>query len=295
MTVYPNSTAAVTSHVGRQVSSGLLSFEQVSHFLLAHGPNVVYAIIIFIIGRYIAKFCKKLISQMMRHADYDHTVNTFVSQIIYYGLLALVILSAVNKLGIPTNSFIAVFGAFGLAVGLAMQNNLANFASGILLLIFKPFKAGDWVSLPATEGTIKGIQLMNTVLITKDNKTVFIPNSQITSSQVTNSSYMEERYIPLLLDISYDTDHHQVIRLLKEVFRNDARILNADTAEIGIREFADNAVRIAAYPLVKNSHFIAVRYDLLSAIKDAFDAHHIVIPYPQRVVYMKAEATAEKK
>lgn len=279
----------VQADVQNQVTQSVTTLDQFKEFLLNHGPDVIYAIVIFIVGRYVARGFKNLAVRMMTHANYDHTVITFVSQLIYYAIMALVLLSALNKAGIPTNSFLAAFGAFGLAVGLALQNNLSNFASGLLILIFKPFKAGDWIAVGGVEGSVKGIQMMNTAITTKDNKTIFIPNSIITSSQVTNSSYQEDRYITFFFDIGYQNDHHKAIALLKQVFQEDKRILNADTLEIGIREFAENSVRIAAFPRVAKTDYYPVYYDIMSKVKDTFDANGIDIPYPQRVVYVQRE------
>ena len=279
----------VQADVQNQVTQSVTTLDQFKEFLLNHGPDVIYAIVIFIVGRYVARGFKNLAVRMMTHANYDHTVITFVSQLIYYAIMALVLLSALNKAGIPTNSFLAAFGAFGLAVGLALQNNLSNFASGLLILIFKPFKAGDWIAVGGVEGSVKGIQMMNTAITTKDNKTIFIPNSIITSSQVTNSSYQEDRYITFFFDIGYQNDHHKAIALLKQVFQEDKRILNADTLEIGIREFAENSVRIAAFPRVAKADYYPVYYDIMSKVKDTFDANGIDIPYPQHVVYVQRE------
>ena len=279
----------VQADVQNQVTQSVTTLDQFKEFLLNHGPDVIYAIVIFIVGRYVARGFKNLAVRMMTNANYDHTVITFVSQLIYYAIMALVLLSALNKAGIPTNSFLAAFGAFGLAVGLALQNNLSNFASGLLILIFKPFKAGDWIAVGGVEGSVKGIQMMNTAITTKDNKTIFIPNSIITSSQVTNSSYQEDRYITFFFDIGYQNDHHKAIALLKQVFQEDKRILNADTLEIGIREFAENSVRIAAFPRVAKADYYPVYYDIMSKVKDTFDANGIDIPYPQRVVYVQRE------
>lgn len=277
----------VQADVQNQVTQSVTTLDHLKDFLLNHGPDVIYAIVIFIVGRYVARGFKNLAVRMMTHANYDHTVITFVSQLIYYAIMALVLLSALNKAGIPTNSFLAAFGAFGLAVGLALQNNLSNFASGLLILIFKPFKAGDWIAVGGVEGSVKGIQMMNTAITTKDNKTIFIPNSSITSSQVTNSSYQQERYITFFFDISYQNDHHKAIALLKQIFREDRRVLNADTMEIGIREFAESSVRIAAFPKVAKENYYPVYYDTMSKVKDTFDANGIDIPYPQRVIYIQ--------
>lgn len=277
----------VQADVQNQVTQSVTTLDQFKEFLLNHGPDVIYAIVIFIVGRYVARGFKNLAVRMMTHANYDHTVITFVSQLIYYAIMALVLLSALNKAGIPTNSFLAAFGAFGLAVGLALQSNLSNFASGLLILIFKPFKAGDWIAVGGVEGSVKGIQMMNTAITTKDNKTIFIPNSSITSSQVTNSSYQQERYITFFFDIGYQNDHHKAIALLKQIFREDRRVLNADTMEIGIREFAESSVRIAAFPKVAKENYYPVYYDTMSKVKDTFDANGIDIPYPQRVIYIQ--------
>ena len=282
-----NAATAVTSDVKEQVHQSITAIDRLTDMAIAYGPDLVSAIIIFIIGRYFARFIKSLVSKMMAHANYDPTDNTFVSQIVYYGILALVLLSALNKAGIPTSSFLAAFGAFGLAVGLALQNNLSNFASGLLILVFKPFKAGDWVKINGVEGSIKSIQMLNTAVITKDNRTVFIPNSSITASQVSNSSYLGNRFIPFVFDINYQNDHHKAIQVLKDIFKKDKRILNAGTMEIGIKEFADNSVRIAAYPKVHSKDYIPVYYDTMSKVKDAFDKNHIDIPYPQRVIYVQ--------
>lgn len=278
---------AVKEDVQQQVSQGMSALDHFTDFLFNHGPDLIYAIIIFFVGRAIARFIKNMVIRFMTHANSDRTVITFISQIVYYAIMAFVVLTALNKIGIPTNSFLAAFGAFGLAVGLALQNNLSNFASGLLILIFKPFKAGDWVSIGGVEGSVKGIQVLNTAIITKDKKTIFIPNSSITSSQVTNSSYLDERLIPFVFDIGYNNDHHKAIAILKDIFKKDKRILNANEMEIGIQEFGDNSVRIAAYPLVASKNFIAVKYDIMSEVKDAFDAQGIDIPYPQRVVYVQ--------
>lgn len=282
-----NTSHAVQADVQQQVSQGMSTLDHFTNFLLDHGPDLIYAIIIFFVGRAIARFIKNMVVRFMTHANSDRTVITFISQIVYYAIMAFVVLTALNKIGIPTNSFLAAFGAFGLAVGLALQSNLSNFASGLLILIFKPFKAGDWVSIGGVEGSVKGIQVLNTAIITKDKKTIFIPNSSITSSQVTNSSYLDERLIPFVFDIGYNNDHHKAIAILKGIFQKDNRILNADTMEIGIQEFGDNSVRIAAYPLVASQNFLPVKYDIMSKVKDAFDAQGIDIPYPQRVVYVQ--------
>ncbi|MCI5708070.1 MAG: mechanosensitive ion channel family protein [Veillonella caviae] len=258
-------------------------------WFFSQAGNILLALIIFWIGRRIIGWIKNVAIRIMTKAQYDSAAMSFVAQIINYVLLAGLVLICLNQIGVPTTSFVAAFGAFGLGIGLALQNNLANLASGLLILIFKPFKAGHYISTGAIEGNVHAIQFMNTIVITKDQKRVYIPNSQLTSQPVTNFSYMKERAIPFVFDIGYNNDHHQAIAILKDIFDKEPRVLNVKNMEIGITEFGDNSVRIAAFARVKTSEYVDVRYTIMSKVKDAFDAHGIDIPYPQRVVYVHNE------
>lgn len=256
-------------------------------WFLSQAGNILLALIIFVIGRYIIRWVKNFAVRVMTRANYDSAAMSFVTQIINYLLLIGLILICLNQVGVPTTSFVAAFGAFGLGIGLALQNNLANLASGLLILIFKPFRAGDYIEVGDIIGSVTSIQFLNTIVTTKDQKRVYIPNSILTSQSVTNYSYMTERMIPFVFDIGYNNDHHEAIRILRDVFVKDKRILNAKYMEIGISEFGDNSVRISAFAQVKTSQFIDVRYSIMSDVKDAFDKYGIDIPYPQRVVYVQ--------
>lgn len=261
-------------------------------WFFSQAGNILLALIIFFIGRYIIRWIKTLAVRVMKRANYDTAAMGFVSQIINYVLLVGLLLICLNQVGIPTTSFVAAFGAFGLGIGLALQNNMSNLASGLLILIFKPFRAGHYIEVGDITGSVTSIQFMNTIVTTRDQKRVYIPNSILTSQSVTNYSYMTERMIPFVFDIGYNNDHHEAIRILKDVFAKDKRILNAKYMEIGISEFGDNSVRISAFAEVKTSQFLEVRYSIMSDVKDAFDKHGIDIPYPQRVVYIQNADTA---
>ena len=261
-------------------------------WFFSQAGNILLALIIFFVGRYIIRWIKNFAVRVMTRANYDTAAMGFVSQIINYVLLVGLLLICLNQVGIPTTSFVAAFGAFGLGIGLALQNNLANLASGLLILIFKPFRAGHYIEVGDIIGSVTSIQFMNTIITTKDQKRVYIPNSILTSQSVTNYSYMTERMIPFVFDIGYNNDHHEAIRILKDVFAKDKRILNAKYMEIGISEFGDNSVRISAFAEVKTSQFLEVRYSIMSDVKDAFDKHGIDIPYPQRVVYIQHADTS---
>lgn len=260
---------------------------QIRDWFLAQAGNILLALIIFWVGRYVIKWIKAFAVRIMTKASYDSAAMSFITQIINYALLVGLILICLNQIGIPTTSFVAAFGAFGLGIGLALQNNLSNLASGLLILIFKPFRAGHVIQVGDVVGSVKSIQFMYTVITTKDKKNVYIPNSLLTSQAVTNIAYTTERVIPFVFDIGYNNDHHEAIKILKKIFTNDKRVLNPKTMEIGISEFGENSVRIAAYAHVKSKDYPDVQYSIMSDVKDAFDKYGIDIPYPQRVVYIQ--------
>ncbi|WP_127058723.1 mechanosensitive ion channel family protein [Veillonella ratti] len=283
----------VSNAVKNQVADSMSYVDKLINFFIDRGPSLIVAVLIYIVGLYIARFIRDVAMRMMRRANYDHTVVSFVSQIIYYGVLAIVLLTALNSAGFSTTSLLAAFGALGLAIGLSLQSNLSNFASGLLILIFKPFKAGDVITVGSVTGTVRSIQFMNTTIVTKEMRTVFIPNSMLTSQQVTNATYQDTRVVPFVFDIGYDNDHHKAIDVIREVMENDERIVNREMVEIGISEFGDNSVRIAAYPVVENRNYMQVFYDTMSSVKDRFDEENIDIPYPQRVVHIQRSGLDE--
>lgn len=284
---------SVSTSVQNQVADSMSYVDRIINFFIEHGPSLIVALLIYIVGMYLARFIRDVAMRMMKRANYDHTVVSFVSQIIYYGLLAIVLLTALNSAGFPTTSLLAAFGALGLAIGLALQSNLANFASGLLILIFKPFRAGDLITVGSVTGTVRSIQFMNTTIVTKEMRTVFIPNSMLTSQQVTNSTYQDTRVVPFVFNIGYDNDHHKAIKIIREIIESDERIVNREMVEVGIMEFGDNSVRIVAYPVVENANYMKVFYDTMSSIKDHFDAENIDIPYPQRVVHIQRSGLDE--
>lgn len=283
----------VSTSVQNEVADSMSYVDRIINFFIEHGPSLIVALLIYIVGMYLARFIRDVAMRMMKRANYDHTVVSFVSQIIYYGLLAIVLLTALNSAGFPTTSLLAAFGALGLAIGLALQSNLANFASGLLILIFKPFRAGDLITVGSVTGTVRSIQFMNTTIVTKEMRTVFIPNSMLTSQQVTNSTYQDTRVVPFVFDIGYDNDHHKAIKIIREIIESDERIVNREMVEVGIMEFGDNSVRIAAYPVVENANYMKVFYDTMSSVKDHFDAENIDIPYPQCVVHIQRSGLDE--
>ena len=260
--------------------------DKMDAWIKGHLADLVIAVIMFVVGLYALRVVHNTLLAILERRHYEASAINFILKIVHVLLLIGLVLLCFDQAGIPTTSFVAAFGAFGIAIGLALQNNMSNFASGLLILMMQPLKVGDWVRINDKEGSVKKIDFMYTEIATKDNRTIFIPNSLITSQSVINFSHNEERYIEFFFDIGYNNDHHKAIEVLKDVFKAEKRVLNADRMEIGVYEFADNSVRIRALPLVKWSHYTAARYSIMSHVKDAFDANGIDIPYPQRVVYM---------
>lgn len=283
------SSAAVADGVKNQVAKSLTFIDRVNDHIMSNSIDYIVAILLLIVGYYIAKFLKHFVVAILERAQYDKTVTGFLSQLVYYGVFFLFILSALNRMGVPAASFVAAIGAMGLAIGLALQNNLANFASGLLILMFKPFRIGDWVQVSGSAdivGRVDKIGLLYTTIMTRENRAILTPNSQLTSNAVINSSFDDTRIIRFDIGISYQNDHHKALAILKEIFYANELVLNRDNVEMGISSFGDNAVILSAYPRVGKTDVYTVFYAVMSDIKDRFDEEGISIPYPQRDLFL---------
>jgi small conductance mechanosensitive channel len=218
----------------------------------------------------------------------DSMLTSFLGNILYSVLLLVVIIAALDQLGIQTTSLLAVLGAAGLAVALALRDSLANFSSGVMLIIFRPFKAGDWIEAAGTAGTVEEVRTFSTILRTGDNRAIIVPNSQIYSGPIVNVSAKPTRRIDLVFGIGYDDDLKQAKQLIEAAFKSDDRILEEPAPAIALAELAESSVNINARPWVKSGDYWAVRADLLENIKLSFDEHGISIPYPQQDVHIHA-------
>ncbi len=255
-------------------------------WLIDNGPDILIAIIIFILGRFLARWCTTLIKKTLNTTGIDTTLSRFLCNTIYYALLTTVILASADQLGIKTTSFIAILGAAGLAVGLALKDSLSNFASGIMLIFFQPFKTGDAVTCGDVTGKVDQINIFSTILLTFDNKKIIIPNNSITNNVITNISAMPTRRIDLVIGISYDDDIIKVKNLLKEIIQSDNRILEEPATTIAVSELGDSSVNLIIYPWVKTADYGPVRFYLLEKIKLEFDQEGISFPYPQQDVHL---------
>ncbi|BCL62550.1 mechanosensitive ion channel protein [Desulfomarina profundi] len=257
-------------------------FNIAKDWIVTNGPNVLIALVIFIIGRILAKWLAAIARKAMLKAGIEQTLVRFLNKLIYYVLLAAVVIAAADQVGIKTTSFIAILGAAGLAVGLALKDSLANFASGVMLILFQPFKVGDAISTAGVTGKVFQIDIFSTIIMTPDNQKVIIPNSSITSGVITNITAEPTRRIDLTIGIGYDDDITQAKKVLKSLVDADSRILKDPAPSIGVVELADSSVNLIVRPWVKTGDYWDVRLDLTEKIKLTFDKEGISFPYPSR-------------
>ena len=250
------------------------------------GINVVSAIVIFFIGKWIVNLVVKGLLKAMQKGDMDITLRRFVSNLARMLLMLFVIIAAIHQLGIQTASLIALLGAAGLAVGLALQGSLSNFAAGVLIVLFRPYKVGDWIEGGGVSGAVEEVQILTTVLKTGDNKRVIIPNSQIMGTTITNYSANETRRVDLVVGVSYSDDLDKVRRELESLVAADDRILKDPAVTIAVSELADSSVNFVLRPWVNTADYWGVYFDRTEAIKKRFDEVGISIPFPQQDVYL---------
>lgn len=254
--------------------------------LTVFGLKIIAAIVIFIVGRWVAKFLRNLTRKLMIKGDVDATLVSFVGNLIYVALLAFVIIAALGQLGIQTTSFIAILGAAGLAVGLALQGSLANFAAGVLMIIFRPFKVGDFIEGAGVAGTVEEIQIFTTQLKTPDNKTIIIPNAKMTEGNITNYSNKGTRRVDLVFGIGYGDDIDRARNLIQDEISKDQRIHPEPAPQIVVAELAESSVNFAVRSWVNSADYWGVYFDLTENIKKRFDAEGITIPFPQRDIHV---------
>lgn len=273
----------------------LLSPEQVStmvDWVSQFGLKLIAAIVVFFVGKWLARKISNLLKRGLERADTDPTLVGFVGNISYFGLLTMVVIAAVGQLGVQTTSFIAVLGAAGLAIGLALQGSLANFAAGVLMIIFRPFKAGDYIEAAGTAGSVEEVQLFTTTLKTPDNKTVIIPNAQVTSGTITNYSARDTRRLDLVFGVGYGDDLDKVKRVIQEVLGEEERLLKDPAPLVGVLNLGESSVDFAVRPWVNSSDYWPVFFDLQENMKKRFDQEGISIPFPQRDVHLFQQQSA---
>ena len=260
--------------------------QRIWELVAIYGLKVLAAIVIFIAGRWVAKAVANFIKRMMTKSNTDETLVQFVGNLSYIALLAFVIIAALNQLGIHTTSFIAILGAAGLAIGLALQGSLGNFAAGVLMIIFKPFKVGDYIEGAGVAGTVEEIQIFSTQLVTPDNKTIIVPNAKMTGDNITNYSAKGTRRVELVFGIGYGDDIDHARQVIESVIGQDDRVLEDPAPAVVVSELADRSVNFKVRVWTSADDYWGFYFDTTEKVKKQFDAEGISIPFPQRDVHM---------
>lgn len=247
--------------------------------------NIVFALLIFIIGKYLAKIITNITKKVLDKSKVNETLKVFLGNVIYGLLLIVVVLAALNKLGIETTSFIAILGAIGLAVGLAFQSTLSNISAGVMIVIFRPFNIGDFIEAGGVSGIVEEINLFNTIFKTPDNKVIIVANSNIIGGNIINYSLKETRRVDFVFGIGYDDDLKLAKETLQHIINKDSRILQEPLPFVAVGELADSSVNFTVRVWVKSENYWDVHFDTIEKVKLTFDKKGISIPYPQMDVH----------
>ena len=245
--------------------------------LIDYSPRLISAFIILFVGLYIIRLINRFIRKLMVRRHLDPTLTRFLADILLWVLRVILFVSFISKLGIETSSFVAILGAMGLAVGLSLQGSLSNFAGGMLIILFKPFRVGDLIEAQGVTGTVSEIQIFVTKLVTANNQTIFVPNGSLSNGNIINYSLEKIRRADLTVAISYDTNIKEAKDIITAVLKNNPKILETPAAEVSVKNLTDSAIQIAVRPWAKNEDFWGVYADTLQNCKQAFDEAGIVI------------------
>jgi small conductance mechanosensitive channel len=259
---------------------------KIQEWIALYGLKVIAAIAILLIGWIAAKGIRGIIRRMMQRAHVDKTLISFVVSLCYVGILAFVIIAALGQLGVETTSFVVVLGSAGLAVGLALQGSLANFAAGVLMIIFRPFKVGDYIEGGGVAGEVMEIGIFTTVLKSPDNKKIIVPNGKMTGDNIVNYTAEEIRRVDIVAGVSYKDDLEKVKNVLADILAKDDRVLKDPAPMVGVLELADSSVNFVVRPWVKTADYWDVFFATQEGIKKRFDSEGISIPFPQQDVYI---------
>lgn len=261
-------------------------WQQSQGVIMGFGLKALIAIVIFYVGRMIARLITKGLRNLMQSQEVDKILETFVCNLVYWMLMTFIIIAAMSQLGIQTTSLIAVMAAGGLAVGLALQGALGNFAAGVLIVMFRPYRVGDYIEAAGIAGSVLQVQILTTMLKTGDNKLIVVPNGQIMSSIIINYSAHKTRRIDMVIGVSYDDDIDKVRNTIRELIDADDRILKDPECLIAVSELADSSVNFTVRPWVNRADYSGVKFALTEAIKKRFDKDGISFPFPQQDVHL---------
>jgi small conductance mechanosensitive channel len=286
----PVASESVASQAAAAAQPVADSLQTIKEWLTLHGTEygikLIGSIAILVIGRWVARLLSNGIQRLMERRKVDPMICGFVGNLAYAVMLTFLVIAAIQNLQVPTASFVAVIGAAGLAIGLALQGSLANFASGFIMIILRPFRKGDYVEAGGTAGIVQEIQVFNTVLLTPDNRRVIVPNSKITGDSITNYSAMPTRRMDLVYGIGYSDDIPKAKKILQGLAEADERVLKEPAPQVLVSELADSSVNFILRVWVKAADYWGVKFDTTEKVKMTFDKEGVSIPFPQRDVHL---------
>lgn len=262
-------------------------FENNQQLIVSFSIKLVVALIIFYLGRWVAFGLSRLIGKALLLRHVDKAVVSFLSSIVNAAVMIAFTLIALSHLGVQTASFLAILGAAGLAIALALQGSLSNFASGVLIIIFRPFKAGDLVEVAGISGVVQRVDMFQTIFKTGDNKKIIVPNSQVTGGAIINYSAEGKRRVDVTIGIGYDSDLRRAKQILAEILDADERVLKDPAPIIAVSALADSSVQLVVRPWALSEHYWPLYWDILEQVKLRFDEAGIEIPFPQMSLHMK--------
>jgi small conductance mechanosensitive channel len=263
------------------------SVQTVSDVIGVYSLNIAIAILIFVVGKWLAKKITDVVAKILRrNPKLDETLVNFFDDIIYYVLLVVVVLTALQQVGVESTSFLAIIGAAGLAVGLALKDSLSNFASGVMIIFFKPFRIGDYVTAGGVSGTITEVHLFNTEFTTPDNQRVLVPNGAITAGSITNVNAHPKRRVDLVIGVGYGDNLKIVKDIITKIVQSNEKVLKEEAITVAVSELGDSSVNFVVRAWVNTPDFWAVKWALIEEIKNTFDKEGISIPFPQRDVHI---------
>lgn len=258
----------------------------IKQLIAQYGMQIVGALITLIVGLWLAKMLSRILSKALKKKEIDETLRKFFVSLFKSALIIFVLISVAAQIGIETTSFVAIIGAAGLAIGFALQGSLSNFAAGIMLIIFRPFKAGEFIEAGGVTGSVEQVGIFITILNTPDNKKIFVPNSKLTGDNIINYSANDTRRVDMVFGIGYGDDIDKAKSVINSILENDTRILKEPAPQIVVSELADSSVNFNVRPWVNSSDYWGVYFDVMERVKKKFDEQKISIPFPQRDVHV---------
>lgn len=270
------------------VMEGVL--ENLTGIATIYGLKIIGAIAILIVGRIAAGIIRNLVGNLLTKAKTDESIISFTKSFVFIIIMVFAVIATLAKFGVQTASFVAILGAAGFAVGFALQGSLGNFASGILILVFKPFKVGDYIDAAGVAGTVKEIRIFNSVLATPDNIKIIVPNGNIYGGVIKNITGYDIRRVDMVIGIGYTSSIEKAYAIIERIIKEDQRVLSDPAPQIAVAELADSSVNFVARPWVKREDYWGVKFDITRKVKEEFDANGIEIPFPQRTVHMLSES-----